>query len=125
VEINGTVHGGFEAVVNAFATNFQEPGRWVRRCASTEMRGRWWICGRAGGQGDGAAVGGAYHVIRAVATGDGSIGQLLGYHYLWNWAARPVGTPEQIAFVEAQAARNRWFFGGAGQPVRRGRADSR
>lgn len=49
----------------------------------------------------------AYHVIRAVATGDGSIGQLLGYHYLWNWAARPVGTPEQIAFVEAQAARNR------------------
>jgi hypothetical protein len=46
-------------------------------------------------------------VIRAVATGDGSIGQLLGYHYLWNWAARPVGTPEQIAFVEAQAARNR------------------
>ena len=78
-----------------------------------------WRTGRRGGRGR------RLPVIRAVATGDGSIGQLLGYHYLWNWAARPVGTPEQIAFVEAQAARNRWFFGGAGQPVRRGRADSR
>lgn len=58
----------------------------------------------------------AYLVIREVAAGDGSIGQLLGYHYLWNWAGRLVGTPEQIAYIEAQAVRNRWFFGGAVNP---------
>jgi alkylation response protein AidB-like acyl-CoA dehydrogenase len=58
----------------------------------------------------------AYRVIREVAAGDGSIGQLLGYHLLWFWAARLVGTPEQIAAVEAEATRQRWFFGGAVNP---------
>jgi alkylation response protein AidB-like acyl-CoA dehydrogenase len=58
----------------------------------------------------------AYHVIREIAAADGSIGQLLGYHYLWSWAARLVGTPEQIEAVEAEATRNRWFFGGAVNP---------
>lgn len=58
----------------------------------------------------------AYRVIREVAAGDGSIGQLLGYHLLWFWAARLVGTPEQIAAVEEQATRERWFFGGAVNP---------
>jgi alkylation response protein AidB-like acyl-CoA dehydrogenase len=58
----------------------------------------------------------AYRVIREVAAGDGSVGQLLGYHLLWFWAARLVGTPEQIAQVEAEATRERWFFGGAVNP---------
>lgn len=58
----------------------------------------------------------ALRVIRAVSAGDGSIGQLLGYHLLWFWAARLVGTPEQIAAVEEQATRERWFFGGAVNP---------
>ncbi|MFI0150386.1 acyl-CoA dehydrogenase family protein [Streptomyces lydicus] len=58
----------------------------------------------------------AYRVIREVAAADGSIGQLLGYHYLWNWAARLVGTREQWEQVEAEAARRRWFFGGAVNP---------
>lgn len=58
----------------------------------------------------------ALRVVRAVSAGDGSIGQLLGYHYLWAWAARLVGTPEQIAAVEQQATENRWFFGGAVNP---------
>lgn len=58
----------------------------------------------------------AYRVIRAVAAGDGSIGQLLGYHYLWAWAARLVATPEQIEAVERQAAEQEWFFGGAVNP---------
>ena len=58
----------------------------------------------------------AYRVIREVAKADGSIGQLLGYHYLWNWAARLVGTREQWEHVEAEAARNQWFFGGAVNP---------
>ncbi|WP_377321051.1 acyl-CoA dehydrogenase family protein [Pimelobacter simplex] len=58
----------------------------------------------------------ALRVIRAVSAGDGSIGQLLGYHYLWFWAVRLVGTPEQIAAVEEQATREEWFFGGAVNP---------
>lgn len=58
----------------------------------------------------------AYQVVREVAKADGSIAQLLGYHYLWNWAARLVGTREQWEHVEAEAARNRWFFGGAVNP---------
>ncbi|GAA3463477.1 acyl-CoA dehydrogenase family protein [Saccharothrix longispora] len=58
----------------------------------------------------------AYRVIREVAVGDGSIGQLLGYHYLWFWTARLVATPEQVAAVEERATRERWFFGGAVNP---------
>jgi alkylation response protein AidB-like acyl-CoA dehydrogenase len=58
----------------------------------------------------------AYRVIREIAVGDGSIGQLIGYHYLWFWAARLVATPEQVAAVEEQATRERWFFGGAVNP---------
>ncbi|MFG2138372.1 acyl-CoA dehydrogenase family protein [Streptomyces sp. NPDC048650] len=58
----------------------------------------------------------AYRVIREVAKADGSLGQLLGYHYLWNWAARLVATRAQWEHVEAEAARNRWFFGGAVNP---------
>ncbi|MEV5433327.1 acyl-CoA dehydrogenase family protein [Streptomyces sp. NPDC052701] len=58
----------------------------------------------------------AYRVVREVAKADGSIGQLLGYHYLWNWAARLVGTREQWERTEAEAARERWFFGGAVNP---------
>ncbi|MEV4646762.1 acyl-CoA dehydrogenase family protein [Saccharopolyspora sp. NPDC049426] len=58
----------------------------------------------------------AYRVIREVAKGDGSIGQLLGYHYLWAWAARLVATPEQIAEVEQLYTSNEFFFGGAVNP---------
>lgn len=58
----------------------------------------------------------AYKVIRTVAGADGSIGQLLGYHLLWFWAARLVGTREQIEHVEAEATKNKWFFGGAVNP---------
>lgn len=58
----------------------------------------------------------ALRVIRAVSAGDGSIGQLLGYHYLWFWAVRLVGTAEQITAVEEQATREAWFFGGAVNP---------
>lgn len=58
----------------------------------------------------------ALRVIRAVSAGDGSIGQLLGYHLLWFWAVRLVGTREQIAAVEEQATKEQWFFGGAVNP---------
>ena len=35
----------------------------------------------------------ALRVVRAVSAGDGSIGQLLGYHYLWFWARPPGRDP--------------------------------
>ncbi|WP_010203342.1 acyl-CoA dehydrogenase family protein [Salinibacterium sp. PAMC 21357] len=57
-----------------------------------------------------------YKVIRTIARGDGSIGQLLGYHYLWAWAARLVGTDEQIAAVEKQYTENNFLIGGAVNP---------
>jgi alkylation response protein AidB-like acyl-CoA dehydrogenase len=58
----------------------------------------------------------AYQVIRVVARGDGSIGQLLGYHYLWAWAARLVATEEQIAAVEELYTADNLLFGGAVNP---------
>jgi alkylation response protein AidB-like acyl-CoA dehydrogenase len=58
----------------------------------------------------------AYRVIREIARGDGSIGQLLGYHYLWAWAARLVATDEQIAEVERIATQDALFYGGAVNP---------
>ncbi|WP_181774511.1 acyl-CoA dehydrogenase family protein [Amycolatopsis pittospori] len=58
----------------------------------------------------------AYQVIREVARGDGSIGQLLGYHYLWAWAARLVATDDQVAAVEELYTKNNFFFGGAVNP---------
>jgi alkylation response protein AidB-like acyl-CoA dehydrogenase len=58
----------------------------------------------------------AYQVVREIACGDGSIGQLLGYHYLWAWAVRLVGTEPQIAAVEELYTSNRFLFGGAVNP---------
>ncbi|MFI1781615.1 acyl-CoA dehydrogenase family protein [Streptomyces rubiginosohelvolus] len=74
------------------------------------------LLGPAGHGGGGQNWTTAYRVIREVAKADGSIGQLLGYHYLWNWAARLVGTREQWEHVEAEAVRHTWFFGGAVNP---------
>ncbi|MEB3371420.1 acyl-CoA dehydrogenase family protein [Saccharopolyspora sp. S2-29] len=58
----------------------------------------------------------ACRVVREVAAGDGSIGQLLGHHYVWAWAMRLVGTPEQIAEVDELYTRNEHFFGGVVNP---------
>ena len=58
----------------------------------------------------------AYHVVRVIARGDGSIGQLLGYHYLWAWAVRLVGTEPQIGAVEELYTSNNFLFGGAVNP---------
>jgi len=58
----------------------------------------------------------ALRVVRMVSGADASIGQLLGYHYLWAWAVRFFGTPEQIAGYEELYTRNRYFYGGAINP---------
>lgn len=55
-------------------------------------------------------------IVRIIARADGSIGQLLGYHYLWAWAVRLVGTEPQIAAVEELYTTGNLFFGGAVNP---------
>lgn len=68
----------------------------------------------AGGAGQSWAT--AYQVIRRVAEGDGSIGQLLGYHYLWSRLPAFFGTDEQARETISRATRESWFFGGAVNP---------
>jgi alkylation response protein AidB-like acyl-CoA dehydrogenase len=58
----------------------------------------------------------ALRVCREISKADGSVGQLLGYHYLWAWATRFFGTEEQIAEEEAHYTRNCHFYGGAINP---------
>ncbi|UZJ54025.1 hypothetical protein CBS101457_003345 [Exobasidium rhododendri] len=58
----------------------------------------------------------AYKVIRLVSQGDGSLGQLLGYHYIWFWAATLVGTEEQKERLDYWLTVNKYFIGGAVNP---------
>lgn len=55
----------------------------------------------------------AFKVVREVSTGDGSVGHLLGLHYVWNWVPRFIATPEQVERFEADVARNNWLLSGA------------
>jgi alkylation response protein AidB-like acyl-CoA dehydrogenase len=58
----------------------------------------------------------ALRVCREVSKADASVGQLLGYHYLWAWATRFFGTEGQIAEAESHYTRNCYFYGGAINP---------
>lgn len=58
----------------------------------------------------------AYQAIRRVSEGDGSIGQLLGYHYLWSQLAQFYGTKDQAAQLAKDSTQGNWFFGGAVNP---------
>ncbi|MCJ1342629.1 hypothetical protein MMC31_000816 [Peltigera leucophlebia] len=57
-----------------------------------------------------------YKVIREIAKGDGSIGQLLGYHLLWTFTANVVGTDEQKDRFQKLITENIYFVGGAVNP---------
>ena len=72
----------------------------------------------AGGAGESWTT--ALRACREVSRADGSIGQLLGYHYLWAWAVRFFGTETQIAEIEERYTRGSLFFGGAINPRDRG-----
>ncbi|HEY1919942.1 MAG TPA: acyl-CoA dehydrogenase family protein [Streptosporangiaceae bacterium] len=58
----------------------------------------------------------ALRACREVSKADASVGQLLGYHYLWAWATRFFGTEEQIAVGEEFYTRNSSFYSGAINP---------
>lgn len=68
----------------------------------------------AGGAGETWST--AYRVIRAVARGDGSLGQLLGYHYLWFWTIYLLATPDQVTRLFHKYTASKAFFGGAVNP---------
>lgn len=58
----------------------------------------------------------AYKVIRIIAQGEGSLGQLLGYHFIWFWVGALVGTDEQRQSFEEWVTKDRLFIGGAVNP---------
>ncbi|MFD7705348.1 acyl-CoA dehydrogenase family protein [Streptomyces caelestis] len=62
-------------------------------------------------------------VVRRIAAADGSIGELLGRHYVLSWSARFFAAPEHAAALEARAAREQWLWAGdtaASRPLPRG-----
>jgi alkylation response protein AidB-like acyl-CoA dehydrogenase len=58
----------------------------------------------------------ALRACREISKADASVGQLLGYHYLWAWATRFFGTDEQVSREEARYTQNCLFYGGAINP---------
>lgn len=52
-------------------------------------------------------------VIREIAAADGSIGELLGRHYVLSWSARFFSTPERADGLELRADAEQWLWGGA------------
>jgi alkylation response protein AidB-like acyl-CoA dehydrogenase len=62
-------------------------------------------------------------VVRRIAAADGSIGELLGRHYVLSWSARFFAAPEHAAELEARAAGEQWLWAGdtaAHRPLPRG-----
>ncbi|MFI1417529.1 acyl-CoA dehydrogenase [Streptomyces sp. NPDC020731] len=62
-------------------------------------------------------------MVRRIAAADGSIGELLGRHYVLSWSARFFAAPEHAARLEARAAREQWLWAGdiaAPRPLPRG-----
>ena len=57
-----------------------------------------------------------FKVIREIAKADGSLGQLLGYHYFNVIVAELFGTPDQKAHYYAETARNNWYWADAVNP---------
>ncbi len=58
----------------------------------------------------------ALKVVREIAKADGSLAQLLGYHYVNATIPQLFGTAEQKAYFWAQSATHQWFWGDAVNP---------
>ncbi|MET0135054.1 MAG: monooxygenase, partial [Kibdelosporangium sp.] len=63
--------------------------------------------------GGGQEWGVAEHVVRLVSAAHPKVGEMLGYHYVWSWLARFIGTEEKRLHIAEVAARAKWFFTGA------------
>jgi alkylation response protein AidB-like acyl-CoA dehydrogenase len=66
--------------------------------------------------GGGAGWDTALAVTRRIAMVDGSVAQLLGYHYLWVSMPTLWGTAEQRRRLDEDTTRNRWFWAAAVNP---------
>lgn len=58
----------------------------------------------------------ALKVVREIAKADGSLGQLLGYHYVNSVTPQLFGTPEQKARYYTDLAKHNWYFGDSVNP---------
>ncbi|AGT10790.1 acyl-CoA dehydrogenase family protein [Paracoccus aminophilus] len=66
--------------------------------------------------GGGASLLQAMEIVRLISAGDGSIGQLIAYHYsngVWTYI---LGTPAQWAETTRHVAERGWFQGGVSNP---------
>ncbi len=58
----------------------------------------------------------ALETVRTIATADGSLGHVLGFHYLVSVVPHLLGSEEQRHFYDEQTARQNWFWGNAFNP---------
>lgn len=58
----------------------------------------------------------ALEIVREIAKADGSLGQLLGYHYVNSVVPELSGTLEQKIHFYTETARNDWYWGNAVNP---------
>jgi len=58
----------------------------------------------------------ALEVVRTVATADGSLGHVLGFHYLVSVVPHLIGSEQQRRFYYQQTAEENWFWGNAFNP---------
>ena len=72
----------------------------------------------------GAAWPTALEVVRTIATADGSLGHVLGFHYLVSVVPHLIGSEEQRHFYYQQTARQNWFWGNAFNPPQVSSLDS-
>jgi alkylation response protein AidB-like acyl-CoA dehydrogenase len=56
-------------------------------------------------------------VTRTIASGDGSIGQLIGYHYVNSQMPELAGTPEQGVAYRRKVAQHNWFVADSVNPL--------
>ncbi|SDD93772.1 acyl-CoA dehydrogenase family protein [Actinokineospora iranica] len=58
----------------------------------------------------------AHAVLAEIAAADGSVGHLLGYHYLHVWRTRLFDRPEVTERLERATAEHGWFWAGVANP---------
>ncbi|WP_206320839.1 acyl-CoA dehydrogenase family protein [Streptomyces zingiberis] len=66
----------------------------------------------SGHGGGGAGWPTACAVVREIAAADGTLGLLLGRHYVLSWSPRSLTGPGPAARIERRSAAGQWFWGG-------------
>ncbi|WP_018566601.1 hypothetical protein [Streptomyces sp. PsTaAH-124] len=69
-----------------------------------------------GARGAGTGWRDACDIVRRIAVADGSMGELLGRHYVLSWTARFLAEPGRAADLESRAAHEQWLLAGGTGP---------